>query len=122
VTGFGILGHGLEFAPGAGLTFRFEADTLPLLPRAAALAQKGFVTGASYRNWAAFGAEVDLPDDRPEWRRHLLTDPQTSGGLLVTCAADRADAILARIRAGRYPPAARIGQMKTGPARFRVEA
>ena len=73
-------------------------------------------------NRAAFGAEVDLPDDRPEWRRHLLTDPQTSGGLLVACAADRADAILACIRAGRYRAAARIGRMETGPARFRVEA
>jgi len=122
VTGFGILGHGLELARGAGLTFRLEADALPLLPRAAALAQEGFVTGASHRNWAAFGAEIDLPDDLPEWRRHLLTDPQTSGGLLVTCAADRADAILARIREGGYPAAARIGRMEAGPARIRVEA
>ncbi|SDM24013.1 selenophosphate synthase [Methylobacterium phyllostachyos] len=120
VTGFGILGHGLELARGAGLTLVLDADALPLLPRAAALVQDGFVTGASHRNWSAFGAEVDLPADLPDWRRHLMTDPQTSGGLLVTCAADRADAILDRIRQGGYPAAARIGRMEVGPARIRV--
>ena len=120
VTGFGILGHGLELARGAGLTLALDADALPLLPRAEALVQEGFVTGASHRNWAAFGGDVDLPDGFSDWRRHLLTDPQTSGGLLVTCAADRADAILQHIRASGYPSAARIGRMEAGPARIRV--
>jgi selenide, water dikinase len=92
------------------------------LPRAGALARAGAVTGASHRNWAAFGEAVDLPADLPEWRRHLLTDPQTSGGLLVTCSADRADAILARVRAAGYPAAARIGRIEPGPARIRVAA
>jgi selenide, water dikinase len=121
VTGFGILGHGLELARGAGLTLALDAAALPLLPRAEALAREGFVTGASHRNWTAFGSEVALPPDFPEWRRHLMTDPQTSGGLLVTCAADQAEAILARIRAAGYPSAARIGRMEAGPARIRVE-
>jgi selenide, water dikinase len=84
-------------------------------PRPSSLTQGG-------RNGAAFGAEVDLPADLPDWRRHLLTDPQTSGGLPVTCAADRAETILARIRAGGYPAAARIGRMEAGPARIRVNA
>jgi selenide, water dikinase len=121
VTGFGILGHGLEIARGAGLTFALEAGALPFLPRAEALARDGYVTGASHRNWAAFGEAVDLPEGFPDWRRHLLTDPQTSGGLLVTCAADRADAILAHIRDAGYPAAARIGGMEAGPARIRVD-
>jgi selenide,water dikinase len=121
VTGFGILGHGLELARGAGLTFALDAAALPLLPRAEALAREGFVTGASHRNWTAFGADVDLPAGFPEWRRHLLTDPQTSGGLLVTCSADRAEAILARIREAGYPAAARIGRMEAGTARIRVD-
>ena len=120
VTGFGILGHGLEIARGAGLTFALDASALPLLPRAEALAQAGFVTGASHRNWAAFGTEVDVPDGFPEWRRHLLTDPQTSGGLLVTCAAPEAEAILAKIRAAGYAAAMRIGFMEAGPGRIRV--
>ncbi|MCJ2123449.1 selenide, water dikinase SelD [Methylobacterium sp. J-077] len=121
VTGFGILGHGLEIARGAGLTFALEAGALPFLPRAEALVREGFVTGASHRNWNAFQAEVDLPADLPDWRRHLLTDPQTSGGLLVTCAAAQADAILARIRVAGSAAAARIGRMVAGPARIRVE-
>ncbi|WP_457104802.1 selenide, water dikinase SelD [Methylobacterium sp. P5_C11] len=120
VTGFGILGHGLEIARGAGLTLTLELDALPLLPQAEALVRAGCVTGASHRNWAAFGDAVDLPDAFPEWRRHLLTDPQTSGGLLVTCSADKAEAILARIRSAGYPSAATIGQFAAGPARIRV--
>ena len=120
VTGFGILGHGLELARGAGLTLALDANALPFLPKAEALAREGFVTGASHRNWGAFGADVDLPSDFPEWRRHLLTDPQTSGGLLVTCANEWAEAILARIRAAGYPAAALIGRMEAGPARIRV--
>ena len=121
VTGFGVLGHGLELARGASLTLVLDAGSLPLLPRAEALAREGFVTGASHRNWAAFGADVDLSVHFPEWRRHLLTDPQTSGGLLVTCAAGLADAILARIREAGYPVACAIGRMEAGPSRIRVE-
>ena len=122
VTGFGILGHGLEVARGAGLTFALRADALPLLAEAEALARAGYVTGASHRNWAAFGGEVELPADFPEWRRHLLTDPQTSGGLLVTCTGHEAEAILARIRAAGHPAAAVVGRMETGAARIRVDA
>lgn len=121
VTGFGILGHGLELARGAGLTFALRASALPLLARAEALAREGYVTGASHRNWGAFGGDVDLPADFPEWRRHLLTDPQTSGGLLATCDGREAEAILARIRAAGYPAAAIVGRMEVGAARIRVD-
>lgn len=120
VTGFGVLGHGLELARGAGLTLAIEADALPLLPAAEALARDGCVTGASHRNWTAFAEAVTLPDGFPDWRRHLLTDPQTSGGLLVTCAPEAADAMLARIRAAGFVQAARIGWAEAGPARVTV--
>jgi selenide,water dikinase len=122
VTGFGLLGHGLEIARGAGLGLVIEADAVPLLEKAEALVREGFVTGASHRNWSAYGSAVDLPDGFPDWRRHLLTDPQTSGGLLVACAPDRADAILARIRAAGHPTAAILGRVAEGPARLRVAA
>ena len=114
VTGFGILGHGLEVARGSGARVVIDGDALPLLARAAELAQAGFVTGASLRNWAAYGADVTLPPDTPDWRRHLLTDPQTSGGLLVAVAPKAAEATLARIRTAGYPLAAIVGRVEEG--------
>ncbi|GJD36612.1 selenide, water dikinase SelD [Methylobacterium aerolatum] len=120
VTGFGVLGHGLELARGAGLTLEIAADALPLLPAAEALVRDGAVTGASHRNWAAFGEAVDLPEGFPDWRRHLLTDPQTSGGLLVSCEAEAAGGILARIREAGFAQAALIGRTAAGPARVRI--
>ncbi|WP_347265680.1 selenide, water dikinase SelD [Paracoccus sp. (in: a-proteobacteria)] len=116
VTGFGILGHGLEIARGSDLQLRLRLADLPLLSRAAELAGAGHVTGASTRNWTAYGAEVDLPAGLPLWQRALLTDPQTSGGLLVACAPQAADAVLAMIRAAGHPLAAVIGHCAPGPA------
>ena len=121
VTGFGILGHALEMARGAGLTVAIADGRVPLLSEAEALARDGCITGASHRNWASYGEAVALPQDTPDWRRHLLTDPQTSGGLLVACAADRADQVLADIVAAGYPLARRIGHVEAGPAMVRVD-
>ncbi|AWX94413.1 selenide, water dikinase SelD [Paracoccus mutanolyticus] len=116
VTGFGILGHGLEIARGAGLRLRLSLGALPWLSRAQELAQAGYFTGASVRNWAAYGAELALPDGTPDWQRHLLTDPQTSGGLLVAVSPEAADAVLALIRDAGLPLAAIIGRAEEGPA------
>lgn len=116
VTGFGLLGHGLEMARGSGLSLRIRLDDVPLLPEAATLAQNGFVTGASHRNFASYGASATLPRDLPEWRRHLLTDPQTSGGLLAACAPDKAASIAQFIRDAGYPAARIIGRAEAGPA------
>ncbi|MDQ2080703.1 selenide, water dikinase SelD [Xanthobacteraceae bacterium Astr-EGSB] len=122
VTGFGVLGHGLEMARGSGVGLTVSLAHIALLAHADRLAQAGCITGASHRNWASYGGEVDLPADLPDWRRHLLTDPQTSGGLLVACAAERADAILLSIRDAGNPHARRIGAAESGPARIRVRA
>ena len=92
VTGFGLLGHALEMARGSGWRLAHSRRDVPLFAGARSLAERGFVTGASQRNWASYGDAVVLPPDLPEWRRHLLTDPQTSGGLLVACEAGRAAA------------------------------
>jgi selenide,water dikinase len=120
VTGFGILGHGLEVARGSGVDLVIDTPSLPFLGEAEALAESGLVTGASHRNWDSYGAGVVLPDGLPDWRRHLLTDPQTSGGLLVACDAARADAILATIRSAGYPRAERIGEVVAGEGRVVV--
>jgi selenide,water dikinase len=122
VTGFGLLGHGLEVARGSKLTVVIRPGELPLLTQAAALLQQGFVTGASIRNWASYGADVKLPAGLPEWQRHLLTDPQTSGGLLIACAPERAEAILKMVTAAGYPAARLIGRVEEGAPEVRVEA
>jgi len=120
VTGFGLLGHGLEMAQGSGLRIVLEADEIPLLKRAAELVQAGFVTGASHRNWASYGDRVELPDGLPDWRRHLLADPQTSGGLLVAVAPDRAEAVLALVRDAGHPAARIIGRAEVGEPGIQV--
>jgi len=120
VTGFGILGHGLEMARGSDLTLTFERARLPLFREAVSLARSGYVTGASTRNWDSYGDHVLLPEEVELWQRQLLTDPQTSGGLLVACAADRAEHILGRIVEAGYRSARIVGHAEAGPAQVRV--
>jgi selenide,water dikinase len=119
VTGFGLLGHALEICRGSGLTAEIGADP-PLLPGVEALAQAGVRTGASTRNWASYGADVSLPAGLPDWKRDLLTDPQTSGGLLIAAAPDAAEAVLDLVRSRGFTGAAAVGRLTAGPAEVRV--
>ena len=119
VTGFGLLGHALEVARGSGLTAKITAEP-PLLEGVKALAKSGVRTGASGRNWASHSEAVDLPAGLEDWRRDLLTDPQTSGGLLIAVAPDRVEAVLARVRAAGFAQAAVVGRMVEGPGRVSV--
>ena len=120
VTGFGLLGHGLEMARGSGVRIRIELARIPYFAQAQALAQTGYVTGASRRNWSSYGDGVALPAGLPEWRRALLTDPQTSGGLLVACKADKAEFLRAMIEAQGYARASIIGSVEQGPPGIEV--
>jgi selenide,water dikinase len=120
VTGFGLIGHALEMARGAGVAVRLRLDDIPLLAQAETLVREGFFTGASKRNWASYGDAVILPPGFADWRRLLLTDPQTSGGLLVACDAQVAPAILTRIRQ-TDPRAAIIGSVEVGDPIAAVE-
>jgi selenide,water dikinase len=120
VTGFGLLGHGLELARGSGVRLRIEQARLPFFAQAEALAQAGYITGASNRNWNSYSDGIALPADLPDWRRALLTDPQTSGGLLVACKADRAEEIRRMIEEAGYPRASVIGRAVTGAAGIEV--
>jgi selenide,water dikinase len=116
VTGFGLLGHLLELARGAGLKARLDMDSIPLLPGVRKLAEAGYVTGASGRNWAGYGHEVTLAPRIAPVQQTLLTDPQTSGGLLVACAPDTVDEVLALFAREGFDRAAVIGEMQPGPA------
>ena len=95
VTGFGLAGHALEIARGARCEVQLDWSAVPLLPGVRALAAQGFVTGASGRNWAGYGTDVVLPAVFAAEDQALLSDPQTSGGLLVSCAPAELDAVLA---------------------------
>jgi selenide,water dikinase len=120
VTGFGILGHGLEVARGAGLSVTLNLRDLPLLSQAEALARAGNITGASGRNWKSYRDFVDLPAGIADWQRGLLTDPQTSGGLLVAVADDAAEEVLRLIVEAGYPAARIVGRAEAGEARVVV--
>jgi selenide,water dikinase len=122
VTGFGLLGHGLEMARGAELSMVLRLSDVPFLSEAQRFAREGFVTGASKRNWSSYGEAVVLPDKLEDWQKHLLTDPQTSGGLLVGCAPDRADAVVREIVAAGYPMARIVGHAEAGSPVIRVTA
>lgn len=120
VTGFGILGHGLEVARGSGLTLNIDRARLPLLREAVSLAQNGYVTGASTRNWDSYGDGIVLPEGIELWQRQILTDPQTSGGLLIACAPDRAEQTLGQAIEAGYTAARIVGHAEAGPSQVRV--
>ena len=122
VTGFGLLGHLLELARGAGLTATLNMGQIPLLPGVQKLAEEGCITGASGRNWAGYSADVTLADAITPVQQALLTDPQTSGGLLVSCDASVVGEVLALFAREGFAQAAVIGEMKSGPARVEVLA
>ena len=118
VTGFGLAGHLLEICRGARLAATLEFVRLPLIDEAAKHVQAGISTGASTRNWNGYGAEVTISGE--EWRQKVVTDPQTSGGLLVACAPECAEEVLAAFRAAGGDQAAVIGAMSAGAPRVTV--
>ena len=111
VTGFGLAGHALEMARGAGLDVLVDWSSVPLLSGVQALAQQGFITGASGRNWAGYGAEVVLPAGFSSVDQALLSDPQTSGGLLVSCAPEALEAVMAVFKQHGFDDAAVVGNL-----------
>lgn len=121
VTGFGLLGHLLEMCRGSGLRATVRAGDVPVLPGAETLAQDGVGTGAARRNWASYGAEIELAPGLAAWRQGLLCDPQTSGGLLIAVAPEAAEATLDLVRQAGFGRAAIIGRMVEGVPGVGVE-
>lgn len=114
VTGFGLLGHAWEMARASGLRFEVQSESLPWLPNVQQLASQGFITGASGRNWQAYGEHIRLASHIDETQRALLTDPQTSGGLLIACAPEVANEVLALMHKEGFDYAAVIGSVAQG--------
>ena len=114
ITGFGLAGHTLELARGAGVQVRLDWSSMPLISGVRELAAQGFVTGASGRNWESYGAEVTLPAGFAAADQALLSDPQTSGGLLVSCSRESAAEVLAIFHTQGFEYAAVIGEVLEG--------
>ncbi len=122
VTGFGLAGHALEMAKGSGCTVEIDWASVPLLAGVRDLAEQGMVTGASGRNWAGYGHNVQVPAHFAAPDQALLTDPQTSGGLLVACSPDSLDAVLIAFRDKGFEDAGVVGRVAAGPAQLVVQS
>src|SRR6266850_869801 len=113
VTGFGLAGHLFEVCKGSGVAATLRWDQVPLLPGVLDLVKAGIKTGASARNWSGYGKSVGL-GGHGDIEKTLLTDPQTSGGLLVTCAPDAVERVLDVFRSEGFGRAAVIGEIRVG--------
>jgi len=120
ITGFGLAGHLLEIARGSKVAAELKFDDIPVIAEALEWAKQGVATGASDRNWKGYGADVQLPAGAPGWMGKLLTDPQTSGGLLVACAAEAERDVLRTFAEHGFPEARTIGQLTAGAPRLKV--
>jgi selenide,water dikinase len=120
VTGFALIGHVLEMCRGASLAATLNMDGIPVLAGAAKLAAAGMRTGAGERNWASYSDAVHLPPALPEWQKALLCDPQTSGGLLIAVAPDKAEDLLTTLHRAGHKDAARIGTLHAGAPEVRI--
>ena len=120
VTGFGLAGHLLEICRGSHLAARVEFNRLPLIEEAVTHVRAGIATGASSRNWSSYGPSVQLAPALEEWQQKVMTDPQTSGGLLVACAPESVAEVLAAFHADGFAPATVIGSLAAGEALLNV--
>ena len=114
VTGFGLAGHLLELCRGAKLAAQVEWDSVPLISEALRLVQEDVFTGASPRNWLGYGHEIHMASKFLTWHKHLLSDPQTSGGLLISCRPDATQEVLEILRADGFIQAQKIGHFMEG--------
>jgi selenide,water dikinase len=114
VTGFGLAGHLLEMARGSELMARVQWDAIPIIQEAVKHVKADIFTGASTRNWAGYGGEVQLTNNVALWQQNLLTDPQTSGGLLIACAPEQEAEVLSILNLGGFASAKKIGHFMSG--------
>lgn len=121
VTGFGLAGHLLEICRGSGVMARIAVEGLPVIPEAAEHLRAGIATGASARNWASYGASAEMAPGLADWHRKLVTDPQTSGGLLIACDPGAVTRVQDVVEAAQGSPGTVIGRLEAGAAVVRID-
>jgi len=114
VTGFGLAGHALELARGAKLEAKLQWDSIPVLSEAVKLVKADIFTGASTRNWMGYGHEIKLASHFELWQKNILSDPQTSGGLLISCAPECENEVLNILKADGFMESKKIGFFASG--------
>ncbi|MDH6154477.1 selenide, water dikinase SelD [Polynucleobacter sphagniphilus] len=114
VTGFGLAGHLLELSRGAKLSAQIQWSSIPVIAEAVKLVKEGTFTGASPRNWLGYGHEISMAPHLSEWQQNLLSDPQTSGGLLISCSPEATEQVLDILRTDGFNQAQKIGQFVQG--------
>jgi selenide,water dikinase len=113
ITGFSLLGHGLEMAEAAGVALEIEYDKVPFVSCARKYAEMGAFAGGLFDNRSFFGSRVEFVKKLDEPAEMLLFDPQTSGGLLLGVPQDKLDAFMKRAKELNQP-AWMIGEVKAG--------
>jgi selenide,water dikinase len=114
VTGFGLAGHLLEMAQGANLQAQINFSQIPVIEEALEYVQNNIVTGASGRNWQGYENQVTAEGELAQWQKNLLSDPQTSGGLLISCAPEVESEVLEYLHQSGFISAQKIGQFAQG--------
>ena len=115
VTGFGLLGHLHSLLEASGAAAEVTAHAVPLLPHARDMAARGAVPGGTQRNLTSLADSVSFAAGVDETARVLLSDAQTSGGLLIAVAPDRVAGLVAGLERAGSPAAAVIGRVVAGP-------
>ncbi len=121
VTGFGLAGHAFEMARGAGVTLTLEMDRLPIMAEALDMYRRGVTTGVNAHNRRMVAEAIRFEGDWPEWRREIVYDPQTSGGLLVAVNPDQIDALLSALHRAGVPAAVPVGTVGSGEGAGRLQ-
>ena len=114
VTGFGLAGHLLELCRGAKLSAQIQWDSIPVITEAVKLVKEDIFTGASPRNWLGYGHEIQMGSHLHAWQQNLFSDPQTSGGLLISCSPEATEQVLEILRTDGFMQAQKIGHFVEG--------
>ena len=110
ITGFGLLGHAFEMAEGSDVTIKFNAQSIPIIEEALSLARMGIIPAGAYRNFGYIKNHVIISDKVPQEITDCISDPQTSGGLLISVEKDKAEMLLNELK-NATTPYAQIGEV-----------
>ena len=116
ITGYGLVGHAAEMARGSGVGIQLSLDAVPIIPGTLELLERGIVPGGTHRNLAGVVDSADWDPALTANQKLLMCDAQTSGGLLISVAAEKCDDLVAALNAAETPAAAVIGEVINGPA------